>query len=93
MIELGPNCCPWDTETIARAKAVAAWKILGRSVLVQDSGLVIKALSDFPGPYTKYVVSTIGIAGLLRLLQGYHGDDRRCGFDSCMLSGMRSLPF
>merc|ERR1712216_311041 len=39
---------------------------------------------DFPGPYTKYVVSTIGIAGLLKLLDGKHGDERCCGFDHCV---------
>eukprot|EP00928_Gymnodinium_smaydae_P083501 TRINITY_DN66741_c0_g1_i1.p1 TRINITY_DN66741_c0_g1~~TRINITY_DN66741_c0_g1_i1.p1 ORF type:complete len:254 (+),score=29.21 TRINITY_DN66741_c0_g1_i1:37-762(+) len=73
-----------DIETVAAAKARAAWKMLGRPVVVQDSGLVIEALSDFPGPYTKYVVGKIGIEGLLRLMQGRQGDERRCGFDHCV---------
>jgi inosine/xanthosine triphosphate pyrophosphatase family protein len=35
---------------------------------MQDAGLKIEALNGFPGPYTKYVMDTIGAAGILRLM-------------------------
>lgn len=51
-------------------------------VAVQDSGLSIRALHDFPGPFTKYVTQTIGMRGLLKLMDGE--SDRACGFDGCI---------
>ena len=52
-------------------------------MIVQDSGLVIKQLKDFPGPYTKYVSQTIGCTGILKLLEGKC--DRICGFSGCLV--------
>ena len=52
-------------------------------MIVQDSGLVIKDLKDFPGPYTKYVSQTIGCSGILKLLEGKI--DRSCGFTACLV--------
>eukprot|EP00933_Yihiella_yeosuensis_P050944 TRINITY_DN48757_c0_g1_i1.p1 TRINITY_DN48757_c0_g1~~TRINITY_DN48757_c0_g1_i1.p1 ORF type:complete len:212 (+),score=46.27 TRINITY_DN48757_c0_g1_i1:116-751(+) len=66
---------------ICRGKAEAAYKILQRPVIVQDSGFAIAALNGFPGPYTKYVMSTIGVDGILKLMEGQ--TDRRCGFVAC----------
>lgn len=74
-------------ESIARAKAVAAQRAMGgQPVLVQDAGLVIEALRGFPGPYTKYILQTIGVQGLLKLLEGRRGHaQRRAGFDTCVV--------
>ena len=49
---------------------------------MQDSGFVIEALNGFPGPYTKYVLATIGVDGLLKLMEGQ--PNRRCGFAACV---------
>lgn len=38
-------------------------------VAVEDSGLFVKALGGFPGPYSSYVHKTIGPNGILRLLE------------------------
>lgn len=54
---------------IAVAKAKAAYTQLNAPLIVNDSGLVIDALNNFPGPYTKYVVNTIGNSGILKLLE------------------------
>lgn len=37
---------------------------------VDDSGLFIEALGGFPGVYSSYVYKTIGIRGVLKLLEG-----------------------
>ena len=55
---------------VSKYKAMEAFKILKKPILVEDGGLVIEALNGFPGPYTKYVLSTIGINGILKLMNG-----------------------
>ncbi len=37
-------------------------------VVVEDSGLFVRALSGFPGPFSAYVHRSIGAKGILRLL-------------------------
>ena len=65
---------------ISKYKAMEAFKLLQSPVLVEDGGLVIPALDGFPGPYTKYVLKTIGVDGILRLLSGI--SDRSAKFVS-----------
>lgn len=40
-----------------------------RPFFVEDSGLFIKCLAGFPGPYSAYTFETIGNEGILRLLE------------------------
>jgi XTP/dITP diphosphohydrolase len=63
---------------IARYAALTAAKKLKSPVLVEDSGLFIKALNGFPGPFSSYVQKTIGCEGILKLLQGR--EDRGAAF-------------
>ena len=37
-------------------------------LIVEDAGLFVDSLGGFPGPYSSYVLSTIGNSGILRLL-------------------------
>ena len=53
---------------IAKFAAEEAAKKHNRTVLVEDSGLFVKALDGFPGPFSSYVHDTIGVGGLLRLM-------------------------
>ena len=55
---------------VARAKARAAYQLLNEPVLVDDSSFHISALGGFPGPYIKYMLSTIGIEGIISFMQG-----------------------
>lgn len=71
-----------DVAAIAVYAAASAYSVLGRPVLVEDAGLYVDALSGFPGPYSSYVFKTIGVAGLLRLLEGI--DERRAVFRSAL---------
>jgi XTP/dITP diphosphohydrolase len=52
---------------VAQNKAKQAVKLLGKPVVVEDSGFAIDALNGFPGAYIKYALATIGAEGLLRL--------------------------
>ena len=51
-------------------------------VLVEDTGLFIEALGGFPGPYASYVLRTIGLEGVLKLLGGV--EDRRAYFKTAL---------
>ncbi len=55
---------------------------LKKPVVVEDSGLFIEALKDFPGTCTKYVYERIGNGGILRLMKGIK--NRRCQYKSAV---------
>ncbi|MCE4604665.1 MAG: XTP/dITP diphosphatase [Aeropyrum sp.] len=57
-------------EDIALKAARIAYVQLRRPLIVEDAGLFIDSLRGFPGPYSDYVYRTIGIEGILNLLQG-----------------------
>jgi len=39
-------------------------------IVIEDDGLFIDALNGFPGPYSAYVYKTIGLQGILKLMEG-----------------------
>lgn len=49
-------------------------------LMVEDSGLFISILNGFPGPYSSYVYRTIGLNGILKILEGV--EDRQAEFKS-----------
>jgi XTP/dITP diphosphohydrolase len=57
-----------NLEEIAKFAAKEAAKKHNRTIVVEDSGLFIKALNGFPGPFSSYVHATLGVEGLLRLM-------------------------
>jgi XTP/dITP diphosphohydrolase len=59
-----------DVSEIARDKARDALLLVGRPLIVDDTGLFLEAYPGFPGALSKWVVSRIGVAGILRLLDG-----------------------
>src|SRR5215510_6959510 len=67
---------------VAQNKVTQAVKLLGKPVVVEDSGFAIEALNGFPGVYIKYALATIGMEGLLRLAAPL--PSRKCCFVSAM---------
>jgi XTP/dITP diphosphohydrolase len=57
-----------NLEYIARHKALQAYSICSKPVIIEDDGLFIKSLNGFPGPYSSFVFDTIGNKGILRLV-------------------------
>ncbi len=45
-------------------------KSIGENFFIEDSGIIIKDLQGFPGPYSSYVQKTIGNEGILKLMEG-----------------------
>ena len=56
-------------------------------IIIEDSGLFVHALNDFPGVYSKFVFNTIGYLGVVELLKD--NLDRSAHFESCI--GMLGL--
>ncbi len=48
--------------------------------IVEDAGLFIDALKGFPGVYSSYVLDTIGLKGILKLMEGI--ENRKAKFVS-----------
>jgi XTP/dITP diphosphohydrolase len=69
-----------NIEEIALNCAREAFEKLGKPVFVEDAGLFIKSLKDFPGPYSKHAFFTIGPEGILKLLEG--AQDRSAYFQA-----------
>lgn len=63
---------------IARQKALDAYAKCKRPVMVEDAGLSIDGLGGFPGPYSSYVLKTVGNRRIVRLV----GANRRAKFVS-----------
>jgi XTP/dITP diphosphohydrolase len=68
---------------VALRKALDAFAVLKRPLVVHDCGLTIAALGDWPGPYTKNANDKLGTEGLLKLLAGV--EDRRAGWDDTIV--------
>lgn len=59
-----------DLREVAKYALKIAMKSPKRPIFVEDAGLFIDKLNGFPGPYSSYVYRTLGVQGVLRLLQG-----------------------
>jgi non-canonical purine NTP pyrophosphatase (RdgB/HAM1 family) len=57
-----------DQLTVAIHKAEAAWNLLQKPVLVDDSGLFINRYKGFPGIMSKYAMHCLGLEGIMRLI-------------------------
>ena len=68
-----PEVQSLDFRETLTAKARAAAARFGRPVLVDDTGLVLAAYPQFPGPLTATVLRSLGVEGLRRLLTGTTG--------------------
>lgn len=69
-----------DVETVAIQKAQDAAEDIGADgpVMVDDTGLYVTALDEFPGSHASYFIERCGIEGLLTLMEGI--DDRSAYF-------------
>jgi len=54
---------------IAEKKAINAYDLIQKPVIIEDDGLFINSLNGFPGPYSSYAYDTIGNKGIMNLLE------------------------
>lgn len=64
-----------SAKDISLEKAKAAFKMVGKPLIVQESFFHIRILNGFPGTYIKYALKTIKLEGILKILEGI--EDRR----------------
>jgi non-canonical purine NTP pyrophosphatase (RdgB/HAM1 family) len=66
-----PEIQSLDLEQVVRAKAAAAWERLQRPVLVEDTALELVGLGGFPGPLIRWMLASIGPAGICRVAHAF----------------------
>jgi len=59
-----------DIRQVAEESAKEAWKLIKKPLIVEDSGFFVSALKGFPGVYSAFVLKTIGVDGILKLMEG-----------------------
>jgi non-canonical purine NTP pyrophosphatase (RdgB/HAM1 family) len=74
-----------DPSEIVEAKARVAFAMLLRPVLVEDSGLAIRAWGGFPGALIKWLEKSAGVASLARMLDAFadRGATAVCAIGFC----------
>ena len=71
-----------DSEEITKQSAEMLANQFKKTVVVEDSGLFIKALNDFPGTCSAYIHKRIGLPGIIKLMEGVK--DRECTYKSAV---------
>ncbi len=71
-----------DPKEIAKQSANSLANQLKIVVVVEDSGLFIKALNGFPGTCSAYIHKRIGLNGIINLMEGIA--DRSCTYKSAV---------
>ena len=71
-----------NPEEIARQSADVLANKLRKTVVVEDSGLFIDSLNDFPGTCSAYVHKRIGLRGIIKLMKGIK--NRNCTYKSAV---------
>ncbi|HEX2021702.1 MAG TPA: RdgB/HAM1 family non-canonical purine NTP pyrophosphatase [Candidatus Thermoplasmatota archaeon] len=67
-------------EAISRAKCEVLVGRVAPPFMVDDGGLFVHALKDFPGVFSAHALKTIGVPGILKLMEGV--EDRRARFEA-----------
>jgi len=57
-------------ERVVKDKALRAFKIVKKPLIVEDTGLYIKDFGGFPGALSKWIAKTMGYEKLCRILKG-----------------------
>lgn len=71
-----------DIKEIAKQKVKQAYKIVKKPCIAMDVGFFIDELNGFPRAYVNHALETIGIEGILKLMEGK--ENRDCKFKECL---------
>jgi len=59
-----------DVEAVSRHKALQAFRKLRMPLIVEDTGLHIDAMNDYPGALVKHFLESIGMRGIVDFVSG-----------------------
>lgn len=71
-----------DVVHIAKVSAEQVSQLLKKPIVVDDSGLFIDALNGFPGAFSSTIHKQIGLAGILKLMEG--ADNRNVSYKAAV---------
>jgi len=71
-----------ELEQVVRPGVQQACALLRQPCFAEDAGLFIEVLHGFPGPYSNFILRTLGNRGLLKLMSGEK--NRRAEFRSAV---------
>jgi len=71
-----------DIKYISKYKVKEAYKIVNKPCISLDCGFWIDELDGFPRAFVNFTLDTIGIEGLLKLMEGK--ENRSCRFTECL---------
>ena len=66
---------------IAKQKVLFAYEKIGKPCVALDSGFYVHSLNGFPKAFVNFALETIGIEGILKLVDG---KPRDCEFRNCL---------
>ena len=71
-----------DVKYISKCKVMEAFKIVNKPCISMDAGFWIDELNCFPKAFVNFSLETVGIDGILKLMEGK--DNRACRFIECL---------
>ncbi len=71
-----------DIKFISKYKVIEAYKLIKKPCISQDTGFWIDELNGFPKAFVHFCLETIGIKGILKLMEGKK--NRNCRFIECL---------
>ena len=71
-----------DIKEIATAKVNQAYNMLKKPCIALDTGFFIDELNGFPRAFVNFALDTIGIDGILKLMEGK--ENKSCRFEECL---------
>lgn len=71
-----------DIKYISKTKVMEAYELVKKPCISLDCGFWIDALDGFPRAFVNFALGTIGIEGILKLMEGK--EDRACRFTECL---------
>ena len=71
-----------DVEEIAKSKVLQAYEVVKKPCIAMDAGFFVQELNGFPKAFVNFALDTIGIEGILKLMEGKA--NRACYFKECL---------
>ena len=71
-----------DIKYISKYKVEEAYKLVNKPCISLDCGFWIDALNGFPRAFVNFSLDTLGIDGMLKLMEGK--ENRNCKFTECL---------
>ncbi len=61
-----------DSQEVVRYKAIEAYRLLKKPVLIEDTSLAFNALNGLPGSFIKFFLEQIGNDGICQMMSAYN---------------------